>query len=55
MSAPRTSSGAGHVLKISAEGPQFRLRLLRGEELLADALWSMSTDGFFTKLEAANS
>lgn len=51
---PRSSSGAGLVLKITAEGTQYRMRMLRRGEMVADAPWPMSTEGFFTKLETAN-
>lgn len=50
----RTSSGAALVLKITAEGTQYRMRILRRGEMVADAPWSMSTEGFFTRLETAN-
>lgn len=55
VSIPRSLRSASlQVLTITAEGPQLRLRLLRGSRELVDGLWSMSTEGFFTKLEAAN-
>jgi hypothetical protein len=54
---PRDASGARLVLKVSAEGPHYRLRLLQsGADMLdAPVLWSTTTDAFFTKLEAARS
>jgi hypothetical protein len=52
---PRGSIGAGLVLKITAEGPLYRLRIQQDGEPLADATWPMVTDPFFAKLEAAKS